>query len=90
MDLDLDVGVGGFVGDGDGSRDVGETASDLGDHEVAADELDGGVRGVDGVRAGDGDLSVVSSTENVDLLGHGSGLLVSNVTSELCRACFRS
>jgi hypothetical protein len=39
-DLDVDVGVLGHLADGDPAPHVAEPAADLGDHEMAADELD--------------------------------------------------
>src|SRR5262245_24538761 len=44
------------LGDDDGAREAGEPATDLREDEVAADELDRGVRGVDGPDAGAGGL----------------------------------
>src|SRR5918993_43851 len=49
---DVGDGVGEVLGDDDGAGDVRERAADLGDHEVASDEADLGVRGVDGPGAG--------------------------------------
>src|SRR5918993_1564485 len=49
---DVGDGVGEVLGDDDGAGDVRERAADLGDHEVASDETDLGVRGVDGPGAG--------------------------------------
>ena len=52
---------------------VAEAAADLGDHEMAAHELDGGVGTVDLVDARDGDLAVVVGAEHADCpFRHGS------------------
>ncbi len=53
----VDHGLRDVLGDLDGARDLAEVAADLADHEVAGDEADLGVRGVDGPGAG-GDLQL--------------------------------
>ena len=48
---DLDRGLLGYLGDVDLAADVGEATPHLGDHQVAGDELDRRVGGVEGVGA---------------------------------------
>ena len=56
---DLDRRLGGIVGDDDGAGDPRQAHADLRHHEVASDELDAGVAGIDHPLAGDGDLVAV-------------------------------
>ena len=65
VDLHFDAGPLRYLVDRDGARHGREPTPDLGDHEMAPDELDGGMRGVDGVLAGDGDLAVLVSAKDV-------------------------
>ena len=49
LDLGLERGVLGVLGDGEGAGELGEAAPDLGADQVAGDKADLGVRRVDGV-----------------------------------------
>jgi hypothetical protein len=74
-DRHVDHAVDGTVGEADDATDVGEAAADLGHHEVAADEGDLGVTGVDRPVAGDGDLGPVDDPGDGGALGDGHVLV---------------
>ena len=56
LDRDRDRGLLGRLADHELPVEVGEAPADLGDHQVPADELDGGVALVEGIGPGLGDL----------------------------------
>src|SRR5439155_2368416 len=63
-DLLLDVRLRRLLVDRDPAAHVAEPAADLGDHEMAADELHGGVGAVDLVDTGHRDHSVVAGPQH--------------------------
>jgi len=76
-DLHLDVRLLRLLVDRDPAAHVAEPAADLGDHEMAADELHGGVGAVDLVHAGHRDDPVVAGPQHAHRLTRHEFLLAS-------------
>ena len=75
LDLGMDHGRDEVVADVDRPVEVVEPAADLGDHEMAAHELDGSVGAVELIDAGDGNEPVVVGPEHAhSSIGHGDQL----------------
>src|SRR6266545_5891546 len=73
VDGDLDLRLLGVLGDGDGAVHASEPATDLGEHEVPADEADLGMARVNGPGAGGGQLDSIQRAGWG--YGHGFSLL---------------
>ena len=80
VDVDLDGGLFGDLGDGDAAGELGEAAPDLGQAQVAAHELDRAVGRVDGVRPRRGDLAALVGTNQLLRGGGGHEVPPQNLT----------
>src|SRR5205807_6972192 len=67
-DLHFDMRAFRLLGDGDPTAHVAESATNLGDHEMAADELHGRVGAVDLVDTGHRDHPVVAGPQHAHRL----------------------